>query len=76
MDRNAGGALVGSTEAGQLTGLSRESIRRLCESGEIVGATKIGRDWVIPRAALVGIVNRKPGVGRRVGSPAKKPPSA
>lgn len=35
-------------EAGQRLGITPARIRQLCQAGRIVGAQKVGRDWVIP----------------------------
>jgi excisionase family DNA binding protein len=29
-----------------------DTVRRLCQRGEIPGARKIGREWLIPRASI------------------------
>ena len=50
--------LVGTAQAAALTGLSEQSIRRLCGAGTIP-ARKVGRDWLIRRGDLRGVVKRK-----------------
>ncbi|MGH8519848.1 MAG: helix-turn-helix domain-containing protein [Gammaproteobacteria bacterium] len=40
-------------EAARRLGVSVAWIRRLCAEGRIKGASKIGRDWVIPAGAAV-----------------------
>lgn len=37
-----------SQQAAESLGLTRRRIRQLCESGQIAGAVKLGRDWMIP----------------------------
>lgn len=37
-----------SQQAADSLGLTRRRIRQLCESGQIAGAVKLGRDWMIP----------------------------
>lgn len=51
-------AWIGTARAAALTGLSEQSIRRLCASGEIK-STKVGRDWLIRRGDLHGVKKRK-----------------
>lgn len=51
-------ALVGTARAATITGLSEQSIRRLCGDGAIK-ATKVGRDWLIRRGDLHGVKKRK-----------------
>lgn len=53
-----GDDLVNAKQAAAIVGLSEQSIRRLC-SQDFIKATKVGRDWVIERKALEGIVKRK-----------------
>lgn len=52
--------LLTTTEAAEITGLSRDRITQYCRAGTIP-AMKIGRDWVINREDLAGITRqRKP----------------
>ena len=38
-------------EIAELWNLSPRRVREMCADGKIEGATKIGRDWVIPETA-------------------------
>jgi excisionase family DNA binding protein len=52
--------LLSVSQAAELFGLSRQTVRLLCAQGELPGA-RIGRRWYLPRAFLVerlGGVNR------------------
>ena len=42
--------IIGVKDAAEITHLSVQAIRALCERGKISGAVKVGRSWVIPRA--------------------------
>ncbi len=54
------GTLVGVDEAGLITGLTPSYIRKLIRSGEIEGAVKVGRDWLMP------VANGKPQIRKRI----------
>jgi excisionase family DNA binding protein len=45
------GALVSTTEAAELLGVSRQRVLQLVTSGQLP-ATKVGDTWVLPRAAV------------------------
>jgi excisionase family DNA binding protein len=45
-------ALVSVTQASEILGLGRSQILRLCNSGRLEGAEKVGNGWVIPREAI------------------------
>lgn len=66
--------LVGSVEAARITGMSQQSIRRLCATG-VIAAQKVGHDWIIRRGALHGVVSKRPGSGRpRAATPEEEQP--
>ena len=44
--------MITTTEAAQILGYSRMSVRNLCAWGKLPGAEKRGRDWFIPRASV------------------------
>ena len=48
-------------EAAVLKGLSIVRIRQFCDAGRIAGATKFGRDWLIPLTGLQSLEIRKQG---------------
>lgn len=50
--------LVTASEYGEANGKSVEQIKVLCRNGRIPGATKIGRDWMIPADAPYPVDNR------------------
>jgi hypothetical protein len=64
--------LVGSVEAARITGMSEQSIRRLCKAGTI-DCQKIGHDWIIRRGALHGLASKRPGSGRKPSVPKEQP---
>jgi len=39
---------ITTAEAGRLLGLNVRRISKLCKAGDIQGAQKFGRDWMIP----------------------------
>ena len=43
------------TEAAARCGISERRLQQLCKSGDITGAKKDGRSWLVPEAALTGI---------------------
>lgn len=49
--------LIGTAEAGEIIGVSRVSVAKLCEDGTLVGAHRTrpgtGGHWRIPRVAVV-----------------------
>lgn len=64
--------LVGTVEAARITGLSAQSIRRLCKAGTIA-CQKVGHDWIIRRGALHGLASKRPGSGRKPSVPKEQP---
>lgn len=56
--------MLTAPEFARLHSLTISRVRQLCRAGSLAGATKIGRDWLIPEIA------RRP-IDRR-----KKPPAA
>ena len=48
-------ALMTVTEASELTTLSKRTIGRMCERGDIK-AVKVGRRWLIGRASLISLL--------------------
>lgn len=56
---------MGSTqEVADHLGVSAERVRQLCKAGRVMGAERVGRDWVIPWPPVVLDVspsNRRPG---------------
>lgn len=47
------------SEASNETGMPRETIRRLLESGAVSG-NRIGRNWRVSEASLIAWINRTP----------------
>lgn len=47
-------------EVAELTGRDVSTVRRHCASGIIAGATKVGRDWSIPEAAVAAYREYQP----------------
>jgi excisionase family DNA binding protein len=59
-------AYLSIPDAAARSGVGESTLRRLASSGELRGAVKVGRDWIIP----ISTVDRlKP---RAVGRPAKR----
>ena len=50
--------MITATEYAKLHGKSTEQIKVFCRNGRILGATKIGRDWMIPANAPYPIDKR------------------
>lgn len=48
MSDRTGEELIGTAEVAARWELSAQTIRRMCARGQIQGARKIGRDWLIP----------------------------
>ncbi|MBV9851041.1 MAG: helix-turn-helix domain-containing protein [Armatimonadetes bacterium] len=46
-------------------GVSRDWVSRMCRSGTLAGARKIGPIWVIPEEALAGVTVPGPGRPRK-----------
>lgn len=42
--------IIGVKDAAEITHLSVQAIRALCERGKIQGAVKVGRTWTLPRS--------------------------
>lgn len=57
--------LITAAEYGKQNGKSVEQIKVLCRNGRITGATKIGRDWMIPADAPYPTDGRYAFRGRR-----------
>jgi excisionase family DNA binding protein len=55
-------------EAAELTGFSRTHVRRLVVAGRIEGL-KVGRDWLVDRAALLAYSERAQALGRQKFNP-------
>jgi excisionase family DNA binding protein len=53
--------LLSTSDAAAELGVTRGRVLALLAADRIKGAVKIGRDWVIPRAALDAVRDRKPG---------------
>jgi hypothetical protein len=49
---NLNGDYVTTIEASALIGKCESMIARLCQTGRLYGARKIGKTWLIPREAL------------------------
>ncbi|MBQ7262381.1 MAG: helix-turn-helix domain-containing protein [Synergistaceae bacterium] len=45
---------IGTTEAARLMKLDPSQVCRLCRDGRLEGATRIGREWLIPRSSAEG----------------------
>ena len=43
--------MIPTVEASRLIGRDARNVRIYCERGLIPGAVKIGRNWIVPRAA-------------------------
>ena len=55
-------------EAARRLGLSVRRVRRLCAEGRVEGATRLGRDWIIPTPVQVSPGSRGPkGAARLAG---------
>lgn len=53
-------------EAADWLRLSEQTIRRLCEGGELEGSFRAGdRQWRIPAASVAGYISRKQAEARR-----------
>ena len=50
---------IGMEEAEKITGVKKAYINRLCNSGRLDGAAKIGRNWIIPRPVAEEFRRRK-----------------
>jgi hypothetical protein len=48
--------LLTTKQAAERLKCSPEAVKRRCQAGLIQGAERVGRDWVVPAAALEGIV--------------------
>ncbi len=44
-------------EVADLLRLNRQTVLRMCRSGELAGAQKVGAHWRIPRATLAPLVD-------------------
>ena len=55
---------LSATEAARQLGLDSSQVRLLCRRGQIRGAVKAGRDWLVPAPP---VYERRRGVGRPVG---------
>ncbi len=40
--------LITTAEAAQRAGISLSYVQRLCRDGQVKGAMRIGRDWLVP----------------------------
>lgn len=45
--------MLTTTEAAALRGVAIVTVRRWCQQGKVRGATRIGRDWMIPETAAL-----------------------
>lgn len=54
--------MLSTKEAAERIEAGESSVRLWCTQGKFEGAQRVGRDWIIPEAALKGFVN--PGRGR------------
>ena len=43
---------ITATQAAEVTGYHPSQIRRLCQAGDLIGAVKVGKHWMIPRASV------------------------
>jgi excisionase family DNA binding protein len=57
--------VIGTAEAAQLLGISLHRVRALIAADRLP-ARKLGRDWVIARADLALVAERRPGRPRRL----------
>jgi len=55
--------LISLREASEITGLSSDHLRRLAEQG-IIGAKKIGRNWITTKEALSDYIEKRRPRGR------------
>ena len=53
--------LISAPEAGKILGLTAVRIGVLCRQGRFDGATKIARNWVIPRKSVENFKRLPPG---------------
>lgn len=55
--------LITTAQAGQELGRDPSQVRRYCEQGRIVGAKRLGRDWMIPSPIVFkeGLSPSRPG---------------
>lgn len=73
MPISVGGELhYGAAEIARLFGRSRKTVTAWCLRGLLDGAQKIGRDWFVPKSAIVGF--RPPKMGRPRNEPAAPAP--
>ena len=56
---------VSTAEAAEDLGVSRDTVKRLCRAGEIQGALKVGRSWIIPTPVIRLYPERVERRGRR-----------
>lgn len=45
--------LLTTQQAAALRGVAVVTVRRWCQQGKVSGATRIGRDWMIPASAAL-----------------------
>jgi excisionase family DNA binding protein len=54
--------LISVPTAASVLGVSERRLRILCAQGRVQGATKVGRDWLIPKPIVVAPAARvRPG---------------
>jgi len=45
--------MITTRQAAALRGVAVVTVRRWCQQGKVRGATRIGRDWMIPASAAL-----------------------
>lgn len=56
---------IDAVAAGEILGVTRSRVSKLCLTGRFQGAIKIGRSWIIPREAVLNHKPLPPGVKSR-----------
>jgi excisionase family DNA binding protein len=54
-----------ASQAAARLGASRDWVNRMCRSGRLAGARRIGHLWVVPEEALEGVTAPRPGRPRK-----------
>lgn len=66
--------MIPITEYAAMYGVSREIIKVYCREGRLLGATKVGTNWVVPRDAIYPTDQRRRIVNRQVKEPVTPQP--
>jgi excisionase family DNA binding protein len=52
---------ISTEQAAEELGVTIRRVQALLKDGRFIGAQKFGRDWMIPRSAMAGVMVRKTG---------------